>query len=156
MFAVPMPIISWFGSTSSPRRAAKLVDVAIVSVSDTNVMPIAATSIAPTSPQSVHGSDGRGRPSGRAPTVLMSRSNKAVTTVAPTTATSTAGIFLVKRGRTSSTANVTRPSRSAVPLRPSNPLTNSLISSTKPSASVENPQSFGSCPMKIVIASPFM
>ena len=69
MFAVPMPIISWFGSTSSPRRAAKLVDVAIVSVSDTNVMPIAATSIGPTSPKSVQGRAGRGRPSGRAPTV---------------------------------------------------------------------------------------
>ncbi len=37
--AAPRPIISWSGLTSSPRRAAKLVDVAIVSVSDTSVMP---------------------------------------------------------------------------------------------------------------------
>ena len=64
MFAVPMPIISWFGSTSSPRRAAKLVDVAMVSVSDTNVMPIAATSIGPTSPQSVQGKRRPGKPLG--------------------------------------------------------------------------------------------
>ena len=60
--AVPMPTISWFGSTSSPRRAAKLVDVAIVSVSDTNVMPMAAASSGPTSPMSVQGNAGRGRP----------------------------------------------------------------------------------------------
>ena len=44
MFAAPMPIISWSGSTSSPRRAAKLVEVAIVSVSETSVMPTAAMS----------------------------------------------------------------------------------------------------------------
>ena len=42
--AAPIPIISWFGSTSSPRRAAKLVDVAIVSVSETSTIPTAATS----------------------------------------------------------------------------------------------------------------
>ena len=49
MFAVPMPIISWLGSTSSPRRAAKAVAVAMVSVSETSVMPAAATSIGATS-----------------------------------------------------------------------------------------------------------
>ena len=42
MLAAPSPIISWSGSTSSPRRAAKLVAVAMVSVSDTSVMPTAA------------------------------------------------------------------------------------------------------------------
>ena len=42
-FAVPIPIISWSGSTSSPRRAAKLEAVAIVSVSDTSVIPAAAS-----------------------------------------------------------------------------------------------------------------
>ena len=35
MFEVPMPTISWSGLTSSPRLAAKLVAVAMVSVSDT-------------------------------------------------------------------------------------------------------------------------
>ena len=43
MFDAPMPTISWLGSISSPRRAAKAVAVAIVSVSDTSVMPSAAT-----------------------------------------------------------------------------------------------------------------
>ena len=59
--AVPIPIISWFGSTSSPRRAAKLVDVAIVSVSDTKVMPMAAANSGPTSPMSVHGNGRSGQ-----------------------------------------------------------------------------------------------
>ena len=47
MLAAPRPIISWSGRTSSPRRAAKLDAVAIVSVSDTSVMPTAATSSGP-------------------------------------------------------------------------------------------------------------
>ena len=47
--AAPMPIISWLGSSSSPRRAAKLDAVAMVSVSDTSTMPIAASSNGPTS-----------------------------------------------------------------------------------------------------------
>ena len=38
-FEAPMPTISWFGSISSPRRAAKAVAVAMVSVSETRVMP---------------------------------------------------------------------------------------------------------------------
>ena len=62
MFAAPMPIISWFGSTSSPRRAANADDVAMVSVSDTSVMPTAAISSGPTSLSSVHGNDGFGTP----------------------------------------------------------------------------------------------
>ena len=156
MLAEPMPIISWFGSTSSPRRALNDVDGAIVSVSETSVMPTAATSSGPTSPTSVHGTSGCGSPSGRVPTVLMSRSNTAVTTVAPTTATSTAGIFRVKRGSTSSTASVTSPTARAVASRWSKFVTNSRTSSTKLSASVENPHSFGSCPTMMVMARPFM
>ena len=64
-----MPTISWSGSTSSPRRAAKLVAVAIVSVSDTRVMPNAATSSGTTSLASVQGMIGPGTPWGSAPTV---------------------------------------------------------------------------------------
>ena len=41
--AAPMPIISWFGFTCSPRRALNEVDKAMVSVSDTSVIPTAAT-----------------------------------------------------------------------------------------------------------------
>jgi hypothetical protein len=56
--AVPMRIISWFGSTSSPRRAAKLVEVAMVSVSETNPIRIIPTKIAiiPASAIAVDGS----------------------------------------------------------------------------------------------------
>ena len=49
-----------------------------------------------------------------------------------------------------------RPSHSAVWFRPSKPSRNFSISAMKPSASVENPASLGSCPTKIVIARPFM
>ena len=117
MFDEPMPIISLFGLTRSPRRALNDVDRAIVSVSDTSVIPTAATSNGTTSPMSVHGTLGVGSPSGRVPTVVMSRSNTAVTTVAPTTETRTAGIVRVKRGSTSSTASVTSPTARAVASR---------------------------------------
>ena len=61
-----MPIISWLGSTSSPRRAPKLEDVAMVSASDTRVMPMAATIKGPTSANFVQGSEGLGTPGERA------------------------------------------------------------------------------------------
>ena len=64
-----MPIISWFGSTSSPRRAPKLEDVAIVSASETSVIPTAATISGPTSAHLVQGTEGLGTPRGRVPTV---------------------------------------------------------------------------------------
>ena len=65
--AAPMPIISWSGSTSSPRRAAKLVAVAMVSVSDTRVMPTAAIRSGPTSLVWVHGIVGCGYALGKRP-----------------------------------------------------------------------------------------
>ena len=88
-FAAPMPIISWFGSTSSPRRAPKLDEVAIVSARETSVIPTAATSSGPASASFVHGSDGVGTPLGRVPTVRTPcawRSARAETTVAATIA----------------------------------------------------------------------
>ena len=94
--AAPMPIISWLGCSSSPRRAAKADAVAMVSVSDTSTMPIAARSSGPTSLNDVHGSDGVGNPCGSVPTVATpwaARSSTADTIVAPTTAISTAGIL---------------------------------------------------------------
>ena len=68
--AEPTPIISWLGSTSSPRRAAKLVEVAMVSVSDTSTMPSAAIVSVPRSPQPVQGNEGIGSPWGSEPTVF--------------------------------------------------------------------------------------
>ena len=108
MFAAPMPTISWSGSTSSPRRAAKLVAVAIVSVSETSVMPNAAMSSGTTSLAWVQGMLGVGTPWGSAPTVATpssARSSTAEATVAPTTATSIGGQSVVARGRTSRTAS---------------------------------------------------
>src|SRR6202000_305716 len=67
--AAPMPIISWFGSTSSPRLAPKLEEVAMVSASETSVIPSAAAMSGPTSEKLVHGTVGVGKPRGREPTV---------------------------------------------------------------------------------------
>ena len=55
-------------------------------------------------------------------------------------------------------ARLTRPTASAaVTVLPSaTPLTNPFTSSMKPSASIENPNNFGSCPTRIVTARPFM
>ena len=146
MFAAPMPIISWFGSTSSPRRAAKLVEVAIVSVSDTSVMPTAASSMGATSRDAGPGQRRARQPLGQRAdaSTPVARSNRPVTTVAPTTATSTAGIFVVtaagRAGRPASPARATSAvGVGRVELRRRTPAT----SSTKPSASVENPNSFG-------------
>ncbi len=159
MFAMPMPIISWSGWTSSPRRAAKLVAVAMVSVSDTRVMPTAATTSGHTSLTLVQGTVGVGTPCGSAPTVatpLAERSRTADTTVAPTTATSTAGTRFVNRGSTSRTASTQRPTTSVVPCVFSMLSTNARTLSTNESASVENPNSFGSCPTMMVMPRPFM
>ena len=160
MFAAPMPTISWSGSTSSPRRAAKLVAVAIVSVSETSVMPNAAIEqrhdvarlrstgcSASGRPAAARRPCRRPRPPGRA---------AADSAVAPTTATRMAGIRVVTRGRSSRTASTDRPTSSVVVFVWSRPSTNALTSSRKPSASVENPKSFGSWPTMIVIARPFM
>ena len=159
MFAVPMPIISWFGCSSSPRRAAKLDAVAMVSVSDTSTMPIAASRRGPTSSTDVHGSDGFGKPWGRVPTVATpsaARSSTADTIVAPATATSTAGMRVVIRGSTSSTTSTPTPTATAPACVWSRWSTNARSSSTNPSASVEKPKSLGSWLTTIVMARPFM
>ncbi len=125
MFDVPIPTISWSGFTSSPRFAAKLVAVAMVSVSDTMVMPTAPRTRGPTSDSLVHGNAGTGTPWGSEPTVFTpwaARSSTAETTVTPTTATRTAGTRLVIRGRTSNTARTHSPVISVVRLVWSSPL----------------------------------
>ena len=129
----------------------------MVSVNETIVMPTAPTARATASDALVHGSCGVGNPLGNVPTVdtpWAARSNSADATVTPTTATSTAGIFLVNRGRTSSTISTHSPVRSVTALRPLRPSTNPRTSSTKPSASTEKPNSLGSWPTMIVIARP--
>ncbi len=158
-FAVPRPIISWSGRTSSPRRAAKLVEVAIVSVRDTSVMPRAATNSSGTSPSRVQGRPGLGSPWGSAPTVetpCADRSRTAETTVTPMMATRIAGTFGVTRGRSSSSASTERPTASVTPCVWSRCEPKARSSSTKPLASVEKPKSLGSWPTMIVTPSPFM
>ena len=85
------------------------------------------------------------------------RSSTAETIVAPTTATSTAGIAGTNAGSTSSTTSThdADDQRRRVGLVEVRGRTAS-ISSTKPSASVEKPNSFGSWPTMIVMARPFM
>ena len=159
MFAPPIPTISWFASTFSPRRAAKLAEVAIWSVRETSTMPKDAARSGPRDSSGTDGNVRLGNPWGSGPTTstpLAARSRTPVTTVAPRTATSTAGTFLVTRGSRSRTARVARPIASAVVLVWSSPSRNALISSKNPSASVENPNSFGSWPTMMVTARPFM
>src|SRR3984885_5922317 len=144
--AAPMPIISWFGSTSSSRRAPKLEEVAIVSASDTSVMPTAATIKGPTSAHFVQGTDGLGTPLGSVPTVATPcacRSKIAEMTVATTMPTRTAGTTLVNRDSTNKMTNTPTPTTNAAPTVLSSPSTKALSSGPKPSASVENPKSFG-------------
>ena len=141
-----MPIISWLGSTSSPRRAPKLEDVAIVSANETNVIPMAAIIKGPTSANFVHGTDGAGTPSGSVPTVetpCMCSSKTADTTVAPTMPTRTAGTTLVDRGSTNRIASTPKPTTSAHPTVRSSPSTKDLSSGPKPSRSVERAKKLG-------------
>ena len=108
----PIPIISWFGSTSSPRRAAKLVEVAIPSAIDTIAIPIAAANSGPMSLRSTDGNCGRGSPCGSDPTVetpSLVRSKSDTESVARITVMRTAGIRDVKRGRISIRASDARP-----------------------------------------------
>ncbi len=158
-FEAPTAIISRLASTSSPRRAAKLEDVAMVSVSETSTMPAAAAASVARSLALVQGNDGVGSPDGSVPTVFTpsaARSNTADTTVAATTATRTAGTFFESRGRPSSNVRVPSPTSSAVVLVWSRLEKKARTLSTDDSASVEKPNSLGSWPMMMVIASPFM
>ena len=122
-------------------------------------MPIAAMSRGPRCSNGTPGNAGVGNPLGNDPTVatpLAARSKTAVTTVAPTTATSTAGTLFDNRGKTSRMTRVARPISRAVVFVSLRPETKAFVSSTKPSASVEKPNSLGNCPTRMVIASPFM
>ena len=76
--------------------------------------------------------------------------------MAPTTATRTAGTRRVARGSRNRTARTAIPSMRVTALVWSSPVTNAFTSSTKPLASVENPNSLGSWPTTMVTASPFM
>ena len=81
-----------------------------------------------------------------------------LSTMATTTATRTAGTFGSTRPSTIMMARDTRPmAADASTTSPSTtPWTTPMTSPMKPSASTENPSSFGSCPTRMVSARPFM
>ena len=81
-----------------------------------------------------------------------------VAAIASTTAISTAGTFGSQRCSTRITTTAAIPTAAAAgTASPSaRPLANPVISPIRPSASTLNPSSFGSCPIRMVSARPFM
>ena len=159
-FAAPMPIISLLPSISWPVRAANAEAVEIVSVSDTSAMPRAPATRSGRSETGL-GQVGEGSPSGRVPTSetpWLERSSAEVAAIAATTATSTPGMRGRQRWRIRISARLATPTAAAAATASpdASPLRNSRASSIRPSASVEKPKSFDSCPTRIVSASPFM
>ncbi len=158
--AAPIPIISPLPSTSCPVRAANDDAVEIVSVSATSAIPRAPATSRGRSETGL-GTVSGGNPLGSVPTSetpWLERSNAAEAAMAATTATSTPGM----RGSQCPSARITaRPKRPMATAAPTaspevSPLTKARASSISPLASVENPNSLGSCPMRIVNARPFM
>ena len=148
-FAAPIPIISWFPCTRWPARAANADAVEIVSASATNTMPNAPARSRDRSENDTCGIVNGGKPLGSGPTTdtpFAVRSNTLTARIAKTTATSTAGIFGIARCRTRIRTSAPTPTASAAatvsPLM--TPWTKAFSSGMKPSASTENPNSFGS------------
>ena len=156
----PTAIISRFASTSSPRRAAKLDDVAMVSVSETSTMPTAAAASVGRSLALVHGNEGVGRPGGSVPDRLHALGREVEARPRPPSpppprparrgsssrrAAGRAAARVCRGRRGASSCSSGRGSR-----RTPRPRRRSV------SASVEKPKSLGSWPTMIVMASPFM
>ena len=160
-FATPMPSISPLPSICCPCRAAKTEEVEIVSARETRAMPTAPANSGPRSDRLMWGIVSGGKPFGSTPTRLTPCSARLKTEVAAivsTTATSTAGIFGSQRCSTRITTIPAIPTAAdaATALPSARPLTNPVSSPIKPSASTLNPNSFGSCPTRMVRARPFM
>ncbi len=160
-FATPMPIISPLPLISCPVRAANADAVEIVSASDTSTMPSAPANSGPKSDRRTSGIVSGGKPLGSTPTRLTpwsARLKTVVEAIASTTMTSTAGTFGSQRCSTRITTIPAIPTAAAAatasPL--ASPLTNPATSPMNPSASTLNPNSFGSCPTRMVSARPFI
>ena len=95
-FAPPSASSSRSWSTSSWRRSENVRDRTLVSVADTSAIPSAAGTRARMSPPASDGTVSGGSPTGSGPTTAIperaDRSNTALTTVEPTTATRMPGI----------------------------------------------------------------
>ena len=103
------------------------------------------------------GSVGIGNPCGRTPiteTPCAARSSTIESAIATTTATRMPGVRGASRLRPRMIARLSRPMPSAQGFVWSRPWRNATASATRPLASVENPNSFGSWPMKITTARP--
>ncbi len=160
MLAAPSATSSWSGSARVPARPARMRDRTLVSAIDTSAMAAAPVTMVVRLPRSNMGNVGRGRPCGSGPTVatlqVAAAPVMATTMVAPTTATSTPGILGSQRLKpTMTTMQATPMARSAGLVSPSaTPWTKACVSATSPSASIEKPKSFGSCPTRTVSAMP--
>ena len=102
-----------------------------------------------------------GNPLGSTPTRLTpcpARSKTDVAAIASTTAISTAGTFGSHRcsTRISAIAAIPTAAEAATALPSASPLTKPVNSRIRPSALTLNPNSLGSCPIKMVRARPFM
>ncbi len=148
-FAAPIPIISWFPSTRLPDRPAKTDAVEIVSTSATSAMPNAPGISCIASEKETSGIVNGGNPCGSVPTTETPRSarSKAVN------GSDRAGRRRPGRRGSSGAAtagpgSATRdPSpihAAAATTEPSTtPSTKATVSSMRPSASMENPNSLG-------------
>ena len=102
-----------------------------------------------------------GNPLGSTPTRLTPRAARPktdVAAIAATTAISTAGTFGSHRcsTRISAIAAIPTAAEAAFASPSASPLMNPVNSPIRPSALTLNPNSFGSCPIKMVSARPFM
>ena len=156
-----MPIISWLPRISWPVRAANADAVEIVSARATSAMPSAPANRGPRSDRRTSGIVSGGKPLGSTPTRLTpwsARPKTDVAAMASTTMISTAGTLGSQRCRTRITTIPVIPTAAAAATASpwARPFTNAVASLIRPSASILNPNSLGSCPIRMVSARPFM
>jgi len=130
-----------------------------VSASDTTAIAKPPASIAVRSPKPTAGIASLGRPCGIAPTTstpAAARPATAVTTVVATVARTipTAARSMSRATTMMASAAMPTPSVSACASPLATPWAKAIASGTRPSASVENPKSFGSCETMTVSAIP--
>ena len=143
-----------------PVRAANDEAVEIVSVSATNAIPSAPATSSGRSETGL-GTVSGGNPFGSVPTnetPWSARLNADDAPIATTTAISTPGTFGNQRLSARIRTRLNTPIATAAPTASPEviPFTNARASLIRPLASVENPNSFGSCPIRMVSARPFM
>ena len=159
--ATPIPIISPLPSISCPVRAANAEAVEIVSVERDQRDAERAGDQQRQIGHRVRDGERREALWEACPPATRRgwpESNTDAAAIATTTATSTPGTRGSQRPRTRISARLTSPIATAAPdrLAEASPWTNARASLIRPLASVENPNSLGSCPIRIVSASPFM